>query len=62
MAAVAGSPPRHPSADYSSAIVHIMPAGKSQREWVEAMQAPECGDAEAAADRKRSGSQSLNLD
>ena len=39
LAVVAGRPPRDPSADYSAAIVHIMPAGKSQREWVEAMQA-----------------------
>jgi hypothetical protein len=39
LAAVAGSPPRHPSADYSSAIVHIIPAGMSQREWLTAMQA-----------------------
>jgi hypothetical protein len=39
LAAVAGSPPRHPSADYSAAAVHIMPAGTSQREWLEAMQA-----------------------
>ena len=37
LAAVAGSPTRHPSADYSAAIVHIMPAGMSQREWLEAM-------------------------
>jgi hypothetical protein len=33
LATVAGSPPCHPSADYSAAIVHIMPAGVSQREW-----------------------------
>jgi hypothetical protein len=39
LAAVAGRPPRHPSADYSAAIVHIMPAGMSEREWLEAMQA-----------------------
>jgi hypothetical protein len=38
-ATVAGSPPRHQSADYSAAKVHIMPAGMSQREWLEAMQA-----------------------
>ncbi len=39
LAAVAGRPPRHLSADYSAAIVHIMPAGMSEREWLEAMQA-----------------------
>jgi hypothetical protein len=39
LATVAGSPPRHRSADYSAAIVHIMPAGMSQREWLGAMQA-----------------------
>jgi len=39
LATVAGIPPRHPSADYSAAIVHIMPASMSQREWLEAMQA-----------------------
>ena len=39
LATVAGSPPRHPSADYSAAIVHIVPVGMSQREWLEAMQA-----------------------
>jgi hypothetical protein len=39
LAAVAGRPPRHPSADYSAAIVHIMPAGMSQREWLEVMHA-----------------------
>jgi hypothetical protein len=39
LATVAGSPPRHPSADYSAAIVQIMPAGMSQREWLEAMRA-----------------------
>jgi hypothetical protein len=39
LAIVAGSPPRSPSADYSAAIVHIMPAGMSQRGWLEAMQA-----------------------
>jgi hypothetical protein len=39
LATVAGSPPCHPSADYSAAIVHIMPAGMSRREWLEAMQA-----------------------
>jgi hypothetical protein len=39
LTAVAGSPPRHPSADYSAAIVQIMPSGMSQREWLEAVQA-----------------------
>ena len=39
LATVAGSPPRDSSADYSAAIVHIMPAGMSQREWIESMQA-----------------------
>ena len=39
LATVAGSPPRHSSADYSAAIVHIIPAGMSRREWLEAMQA-----------------------
>jgi hypothetical protein len=38
LAIVAGSAPRLPSADYSAAIVHIMPAGMSRREWLEAMQ------------------------
>ena len=38
LAAVAGSPPRHPCADYSAAVVEIMPAGMSQREWLEAVQ------------------------
>jgi hypothetical protein len=39
LATVAGRPPRHPSADYSAAVVQIMPEGMSQREWLEAMQA-----------------------
>jgi hypothetical protein len=39
LTAVAGSPPRHPSADLSAAIVHSVPAGMSEREWLEAMQA-----------------------
>ncbi len=39
LATVAGSAPGHPSADYSAAIVHTMPAGMSQREWLEAMTA-----------------------
>jgi hypothetical protein len=39
LAAAAGNPPRHPSADYSAAIVHIMPAGMSEREWLAAMKA-----------------------
>ena len=39
LATVAGGPPHHPAADYSPAIVHIMPAGTSQQEWLEAMQA-----------------------
>jgi hypothetical protein len=39
LATVAGSPPRHPLLDYSAATVHIMPAGTSQREWLEAMRA-----------------------
>jgi hypothetical protein len=38
LATAAGSPPRHPSADYSAAVVNIMPAGLSRREWLEAMQ------------------------
>jgi hypothetical protein len=33
LTAVAGSPPRHPCTDYSAAVVHIMPAGLSQREF-----------------------------
>jgi hypothetical protein len=39
LATVAGCPSRHPSADYSAAIIHIMPAGMSQREWLKVMQA-----------------------
>jgi hypothetical protein len=39
LATVAGSPHCRSSADYSAAIVHIMPAGMSRREWLEAMQA-----------------------
>jgi hypothetical protein len=39
VATVAGIPPRHPSADYSAAVVHIMPARMSQREWLQATQA-----------------------
>jgi hypothetical protein len=39
LTAVAGSHCRHPSVDYSAAIVHIVPAGMSPREWLEAMQA-----------------------
>ncbi len=39
LAAVAGSPPCHPSADYSAAIVHIIPAGMSRQEWLEVIQA-----------------------
>ena len=39
LSAVAGSPPRHPSTDYSAASVHILPPGMSQREWLEATQA-----------------------
>jgi hypothetical protein len=38
LATVSGSPPRRPSFDYSAAIVHIMPAGISRREWLEALQ------------------------
>jgi hypothetical protein len=39
LTAVAGSHRRHPSADYSAAIVHVVPAGTSQRERLAAMQA-----------------------
>jgi len=39
LATVAGSPTRHSSEEYSAPLVHIMPAGTSQREWLEAMQA-----------------------
>jgi hypothetical protein len=39
LATAVGSPPRHPSADYSAAIVHILPARTSQQEWFAAMQA-----------------------
>jgi hypothetical protein len=39
VATVVGIPPRHPSADYSAAVVHIMPARMSQREWLQATQA-----------------------
>ncbi len=39
LATVAGSPTRHSSAEYPAAIVHIMPAGMSKREWLETMQA-----------------------
>jgi hypothetical protein len=39
VATVAGIPPRRPSADYSAAVVHIMPARMSQREWLQATQA-----------------------
>jgi hypothetical protein len=39
VATVAGIPPRNPSADYSAAVVHIMPARMSQREWLRATQA-----------------------
>jgi hypothetical protein len=39
LATVAGSPTRHTAADYSGANVRIMPAGMSQREWLEAIQA-----------------------
>ena len=39
LATVAGSPHCRSSADYSAAIVHIIPAGMSRREWLEAMQA-----------------------
>jgi hypothetical protein len=38
LTAVSGSPPGRPSADYSSAIVHIVPGGMSEREWLKAMQ------------------------
>jgi hypothetical protein len=38
LASAAGSPPRRPSADYSAAVVHIMPAGMSRQEWLEATQ------------------------
>jgi hypothetical protein len=38
LATVAGNPPCYPSADYSAAIVHIIPAGMSRREWLEALQ------------------------
>jgi hypothetical protein len=38
LATLAGSPPRHPFAAYSAAVVNIMPAGLSRREWLEAMQ------------------------
>ena len=39
LTAVAESPSRDPSADHSAAIVHIVPAGMSEREWLEAVQA-----------------------
>jgi hypothetical protein len=39
LATVAGSPPCHPSADYSAAIVHIIPEGMSRREWLEVIRA-----------------------
>ena len=39
LATVAGNPPCYPSADYSAAIVHIIPAGMSRREWLEVIQA-----------------------
>jgi hypothetical protein len=39
LTAVAGSPPDHPSADDSAAVVHIVPAAMSPREWLEATQA-----------------------
>jgi hypothetical protein len=39
LTAVAGSRCPHPSADYSAAIVQILPTGMSPREWLEAMQA-----------------------
>jgi hypothetical protein len=39
LATVAGNPPCYPSADYSAAIVHVIPAGMSRREWLEVIQA-----------------------
>ena len=39
LAAVAGRPPRHLSGDYSATVLHIMPAGMSEREWLEATHA-----------------------
>ena len=39
VATVVGIPPRHLAADYSAAVVHIMPARMSEREWLQATQA-----------------------
>ena len=40
LTAVTGGPCRHPSADYSAAIVHIMSAGISQRDWLDYLEGP----------------------
>jgi hypothetical protein len=40
LTAVAGRPRRDPSADYSAATVHIMPAGISQRDWLDCPEGP----------------------
>jgi hypothetical protein len=39
VATVVGIPPRYPSADYSTAVVHIVPARMSQREWLQSTEA-----------------------
>jgi hypothetical protein len=40
LTAVEGSPPRHPCADYSAAVVHVIPAGISHGEWRDCPEGP----------------------